>query len=118
MAEQRRRTAVPMLVAAVAVVAVLAGVITVRSWAGQDRANPAPSRDPSHTPTGTQAVAEPVSIDVVDEPVSVGGDLFVGGEQVQGRWYHAEGRGTHWIALREDRTWWCGYDGLPQPIDG
>ena len=118
MAEQRRRTAVPMLVAAVAVVAVLAGVITARSWAGQDRANPAPSRDPSHTPTGTQAVAEPVSIDVVDEPVSVGGDLFVGGEQVPGRWYHAEGLGTHWIALREDRTWWWGYDELPQPMDG
>ena len=55
---------------------------------------------------------------MVDEPVSVGQDLFVGGEQVPGRWYHAEGRGTHWIALRDDRTWWWGFDQEPQPMDG
>ena len=51
-------------------------------------------------------------------PVLVGTDLLVGGRQVPGRWYAADGRGTHWIALREDRTWWWGYDEEPQRIDG
>jgi hypothetical protein len=51
-------------------------------------------------------------------PVAVGGDLHVGGHQVPGRWYTADGRGTHWVALREDRTWWWGFDEEPQRIDG
>ena len=28
------------------------------------------------------------------------------------------GRGTHWVGLRDDRTWWWGYDAEPQRIDG
>ncbi|MBD3925259.1 hypothetical protein IEZ26_11540 [Nocardioides cavernae] len=54
----------------------------------------------------------------LDVPVTVGTDLLVGGEQVPGRWYAADGRGTHWIALRDDRTWWWGYDDEPQRIEG
>jgi hypothetical protein len=51
-------------------------------------------------------------------PVAVDRALHVGGVQVPGRWYVAAGRGTHWVALRDDRTWWWGYDEEPQRIDG
>jgi hypothetical protein len=45
-------------------------------------------------------------------------NLYVAGQQVPGRWYAAAGRGTHWVALRDDRTWWWGYDEEPQRIEG
>ena len=76
---------------------------------------------------GQQGRDDPVAAEPTEEqpeqptdvlPVAVGGDLRVGGHQVPGRWYAADGRGTHWVALREDRTWWWGFDEEAQPIDG
>lgn len=72
---------------------------------------------PIEAPTGATPTAPPIS-GQVDLPVAVGRDLWVGGERVPGRWWSAEGRGTHWIALRDDRTWWWGYDQQPHRIDG
>lgn len=51
-------------------------------------------------------------------PVEVGGDLWVGGEQVPGEWYAVEGHGTRWVALQADRTWWWGNDAQPQRMEG
>lgn len=61
---------------------------------------------------------EPAGAPATDLPVAVDLDLYVAGKQVPGRWYTAAGRGTHWVALRDDRTWWWGYDEEPQRIDG
>src|SRR5690242_19681556 len=65
-----------------------------------------------------EAAADTAGTPGPDLPVAVGLDLYVGGEQVPGRWYTAAGRGTHWVALRDDGTWWWGYDAEPQRIDG
>jgi len=51
-------------------------------------------------------------------PVVVGTDLFVGGAHVPGRWRWVEGRGTHWVGIREDGSWSWGFDAEPQPMDG
>jgi hypothetical protein len=75
-----------------------------------DDANAAAEQPTEPTESGTEQM--------VGLPVVVGRDLYVGGDQVPGRWYTAAGRGTHWVALREDRTWWWGHDEEPQRIDG
>jgi len=61
---------------------------------------------------------EPSTEQMTGLPVAVGLDLYVGGRQVPGEWFTASGRGTHWVGLRDDRTWWWGYDEEPQRIDG
>lgn len=70
------------------------------------------------TAAPTSAAAPSTWRDQPEIPVAVAGDLWVGGEQVRGRWYAAAGRGSHWVALRGDRTWWWGFDAVPQRIDG
>ncbi len=73
------------------------------------------TRPGSMSPTGRLGRG---SVPVTDLPAAVALNLYVGGEQVPGQWYTAEGRGTHWIAMRSDRTWWWGYDSEPQRIAG
>jgi hypothetical protein len=121
----RGSAAAPVL-AAVAVVAVVASAVTVRTWAGDDRGAGGESGPTTSPTTGAGAGTDPPGRigsedDVVpptDLPVAVALDLYVGGERVPGRWYEAEGRGTHWVALRSDRTWWWGYDSQPHRIEG
>lgn len=107
-------TATPVLAAAAVVVAVLA-TVTFLSLGGPDRREPAPAPSPT-TPTPT--AAGPVSRALPGDPVVVALDLYVGGEQVPGRWYSAQGRGTHWIGQRADGSWWWGYDARPQQLEG
>lgn len=80
----------------------------------------APARAEPTVQETSQGTGEPEAEGAPDTdlPVAVGLDLFVGGAQVPGRWFTAEGRGTHWVALRDDRTWWWGFDDEPRPIDG
>lgn len=97
--------------AAVLTVLVAAAVVRDRPTddpgsAGTSQPAPGSAPEPGARPRGA------------DVPVVVGLDLYVGGEQVPGQWYAADGRGTHWVALREDRTWWWGYDTEPQRIEG
>lgn len=51
-------------------------------------------------------------------PVEVDDDLWVGGEQVPGEWWGVEGRGTRWIGVQFDRTWWWGNDAQPRRMEG
>lgn len=107
----RWRSSAPLLAAA-AVVAVLATVATLLASDGPDRTTPSPAPSPA-TPTDTASPgADP------GEPVAVALDLYVGGEQVSGRWYEAEGEGTRWVGLRDDGSWWWGYDVQPQQLEG
>ena len=76
-------------------------------------------------PAAAEATAEPPTGDPEPSggpdshlPVAVALDLHVGGEHVAGRWYTVAGRGTHWVGLRDDRTWWWGYDAEPHRIEG
>lgn len=106
----RRHAAVPVLAAAAVVVAVLAGV----AW--MTRTVPEPEElVPAPSPTTDPG---PVSSALPEDPVTVGLDLWVGGEQVPGRWYTARGRDDHWVGLRADGSWWWGYDAQPQRIEG
>ncbi|MCY4725435.1 hypothetical protein NYO98_04020 [Nocardioides sp. STR2] len=89
--------------------ATTAALITAGAGCGAQQGADGPA---AAEPAGQEA-GPPVTL-----PVAVGGDLYVGGHHVPGRWYAAGGRGTHWIALREDRTWWWGFDEEPQRIDG
>ena len=100
-----------------------AALLTMTAGCGAQQSGDAPA---AAEPTDQQTEA-PVEQDTgdhggdrprLDIPVTVGTDLLVGGEHVPGRWYAADGRGTHWIALRDDRTWWWGYDEEPQRIEG
>ncbi len=134
-AERRsRRLAVPVMAAAAAAVVVLILVVTFLASGDPDRVEPAPSPGPTPTtptptaPTPTDstppteatdpAAGGPISTAMPVDPVLVGLDLFVGGEQVPGEWYNADGRGTHWIGRRADETWWWGYDAEPQRLEG
>ena len=101
---------VPLLAAAAAVIAVLATVVTLL-----DR--PAPEMAPAPAPSAP-ADTDPVSTAAPDDPVVVGLDLHVGGEQVPGQWYVADGRGSRWVGQRTDGTWWWGYDAQPQRLEG
>jgi hypothetical protein len=108
----RWQVAARVLLAAAVVVAVPATVVTLLTVAGPNREEPEPAESPT-----TAADTGPVSRAAPDEPVVVGLDLYVGGEQVPGRWYSAQGRGTHWIGLRADGSWWWGYDARPQQLE-
>ena len=68
--------------------------------------------------TASPPTAEAESGEPPGVPVSVDGQLLVGGDRVPGRWYAARGLGTHWVAQRDDGSWWWGYDAEPQRIDG
>lgn len=117
------RSAAAPLLAAVAVLAVIATAVAARELGRpDDEGATAPgSTDTSpsaSTPASTPAEPEEPAEPGIDVPVAVGLDLHVGGEQVPGRWYAASGRGTRWIALRDDRTWWWGFDAEPRRMDG
>ena len=114
MDDETGRTAWPVLASALAVVAVLTAVVTVRTWGEPDAARPSATPTRAEAPSG----AAPATAGGPDVPVTVSQDLFVGGEQVPGRWYYGDGRGTRWIALRDDRTWWWGYDATAQRLEG
>lgn len=115
-----RRSLAPLLAVA-AVLAVLAAAGTVRAWRTDAPGSPAAPGPRSSSTSTTEPEPDPdpgPGVQAPGVPVVVGLDLFVGGERVPGRWYAARGRGTHWVALREDRTWWWGHDTEPQRIDG
>ncbi len=115
----RWRTAAPFLAAAAVVVVVLATVVTVLTGGSPDRRDPAPAPSPTAPTASTDATDEgSLSRAMPLDPVDVGLDLYVGGEQVPGRWWLAQGRGTHWIAQRQDGSWWWGYDVQPQALEG
>jgi len=109
----RWQVAAPVQLAAAAVVAVLATVVTLLSMAGPDRQEPAPAPSPP-----TVEDNGPVSRAAPDAPVVVAGALYVGGEQVPGRWLGVQGRGTHWVGQRADDSWWWGYDARSQQLEG
>lgn len=104
---RRWRVVAPILVAAAAVVAALALVVTLGNPQDLEPA-PSPSRVIDTTPPSTAAPAK---------PVVVAGRLLVGGAQVPGRWSSVEGSGTHWVGQRVDGSWWWGYDAVPQELD-
>lgn len=123
----RRSVAAPVL-AAMAVVVVVATVANVQNRGVNSEA---PASTPRSTepnamtsPTASLGSMSPTgrlgrgSVPVTDLPVAVALNLYVGGERVPGQWYTAEGRGTHWLAMRSDRTWWWGYDSQAQRIAG
>lgn len=87
-------------------------------WSGDTPADAEPTGQAAEQETEQEPEQEPDVGAPSSLPVAVALDLYVGGHPVPGRWYSAEGRGTHWIALRDDRTWWWGYDEEPQPITG
>ncbi len=118
---RRWHTVAPLLVAAAVVVAVLAVVVRL---AGPESPEPAPAPNP------TRVVDDgPVSTAAPAAPVVVAGRLYVGGQQVAGRWSMVEGAGTRWLGQREPGSgpdfvvegdagsWWWGYDAEPQEFD-
>ena len=108
----RWQVAAPVLLAAAVVVAVLATVVTLLTLAGPNREEPAPAPSPTTAEdNGSVSRAAP------DAPVVVAGALYVGGEQVPGRWASVQGRGTRWVGLRLDGSWWWGYDAQPQELE-
>ncbi|MGA8256823.1 MAG: hypothetical protein WB767_09640, partial [Nocardioides sp.] len=74
---------------------------------------PAPAQSPSTTGDDRS-----VSLAAPETPVVMSGVLYVGGEQVAGRWVNVQGHGTHWIGQRADGSWWWGYDARPQQLEG
>lgn len=108
-----RRVVGPVLVAATVVAAVLVTVTTLGTPGVPDREEPAPA--PSTVKVEDEG---PVSRAAPGAPVVVAGRLYVGGQQVPGRWFGVQGRGTHWVGQRADRSWWWGYDARPQQLDG
>jgi hypothetical protein len=106
----RWQAAAPALVAAAVIIAVL---VTLASLGGPDRDREEPAPAPSPT-----ADTGPVSRAAPDAPVVVAGALYVGGEQVPGRWFGVQGSGTHWVGQRADNSWWWGYDARPQQLEG
>ena len=95
---RRWHTVAPVLVAAAVVVAVLAVVVR---FAGPE------SREPAPAPSPTRIVDNgPVSTAAPSSPVVVAGRLYVGGQQVAGRWSSVEGAGTRWVGQREPGS--CG----------
>jgi len=109
----RWQAVAPVLVAAAVVVAVLATVVTLLTGAGPNREEPAPAPSPTTTEDdGSVSQAAP------EAPVVVSGVLYVGGQQVRGRWLGVQGSGTHWVGHRADGSWWWGYDARPQQLEG
>jgi hypothetical protein len=87
--------------------------------AADHSAQPAAVRStPSPTPSRTPEAPPATWSDQPGLPVEVGGDLWVGGEQVPGEWWGVEGRGTRWIGIRLDRTSWWGDDAQPRRMEG
>ncbi|EON22029.1 hypothetical protein CF8_4123 [Nocardioides sp. CF8] len=118
---RRWQIVAPLLVAAAVVVVVLAVAVMLGSPQSRD---PAPAPSPTRVvDTGPLSTAAPAS------PVVVTGSLFVGGEEVPGRWSRVEGSGTHWVGQRAAGSgpdfvgsdgagsWWWGYDTEPQELD-
>jgi hypothetical protein len=105
-----------------------AALLTMTAGCGAQQSGDAPAAADATAEPTAQPTAEPTEPSTGEPdpggspdthlPVAVALDLHVGGEQVAGRWYTVAGRGTHWIGLRDDRTWWWGYDAEPQRIDG
>jgi hypothetical protein len=118
----------PVLAAAAVAVVVIVLVVAFLTSGGPDRVEPAPSPGPTPTSPAPTSSASPseatdpatdaISTVMPSDPVLLGRDLFVGGEQVPGEWYFVDGRGTHWIGWRADETWWWGYDAQPQRLEG
>lgn len=101
----------PALVAA-AVLLVVLGVAATILRLGDDRTvQPAPSPSPTEA-TERLSTAAPTT------PYVVGGRLFVGGEQVPGTWWSVDGTETGWVGIREDGSYWWGYDAQPKPMEG
>jgi hypothetical protein len=101
----------PALVAA-AVLLVVLGVAATILRLGDDRAvHPAPSPSPTEATERLSTAAPTV-------PYVVGDRLYVGGEQVPGSWSSVDGTSTGWVGIREDYTYWWGYDAQPQPMEG
>lgn len=101
-------------VAAAALLAATAGCGEQRGGDAPAAAEPTgqPAEQETEQETGQEAGT------ATGVPLVVGHELHVGGVQVPGEWFTARGRGTHWVGLRADRTWWWGYDAEPQRIDG
>lgn len=108
----RWQVAAPVLLAAAVVVAVLVTAVRLLTLAGPNREEPAPAPSPTVEDNGSVSRAAP------DAPVVVAGALYVGGEQVPGRWLGVQGSGTHWVGQRADGKWWWGYDARPQQLEG
>lgn len=101
----------PVLVAAVALVAVMATVGALLLFTGGDDAE-----EPAPAPT-TAEDDGPVSTSAPTDPAAVNNDLYVGGRKVPGRWQYVRGTGTRWIGQRDDGSWWWGYDAEPQQME-
>jgi hypothetical protein len=96
---------VPALAAGVTGVVAIAAIATV--VAVKESGEPAP-----------RSQAAPSWPDQPGLPVEVDGELWVDGEQVPGEWFGARGRGTRWISVRADRTWWWGNGARPRRLEG
>lgn len=114
-ARARWHVAAPMLVAAAVAITVLLTVVTLLTSAEPDRGEPSPAPAPAPSTTSDDGS---VSSAAPEAPVVVSGALYVGTEQVPGRWDYVRGSGTHWIGLRADGSWWWGYDARPQQLEG
>lgn len=91
---------------------------TTAGCGAQEAADTSAAAEPSGELGQESGPTDPGGAPDLALPVAVDGELLVGGVQVPGEWHTADGRGTHWVALRDDRTWWWGYDEEPQRIDG
>ncbi|MCW2813947.1 MAG: hypothetical protein JWN84_1402 [Nocardioides sp.] len=111
----RWHVAAPALVAAAVVITVLVTALTLLTTGGPDRGEPAPAEPPT---TSTTTDDGSVSDAAPEAPVVVSGVLYVGGQQVPGRWTDVRGSGTHWMGQRADDSWWWGYDARPQRLEG
>ncbi len=111
----RWRAAQPLLIAAVALVAVMATLGALLLFtSGEDREEPAPAP----TPTTAEDDGGPISRAVPDVPYVLGNRLFVGGRLAPGLWFGVQGTADGWIGWRSDGTWWRGNGIRPEPIEG
>lgn len=100
----------PALVAA-AVLLVVLGVAATILGLGDRTVQPAPSPGPTEA-------TERLSRAAPTMPYVVGDRLYVDGEQVPGSWSSVDGTSTGWVGIREDGSYWWGYDAEPQAMEG
>lgn len=109
----------PGLAAAAAVLVVLGVVAAVAIDRGGSETEPAPPT-PTSTPSETKTPEKPVKVstDAPSIPYTLDDRLYVGGEQVPGRWWYLETSGPTWVAMNAlDNTWWWGRGPEPRRIE-
>jgi hypothetical protein len=98
----RRQAVQPLLIAAVALVAVMAtiGALLLVNGGSDDEPSPAPT--PTATATATDA---PLSTAAPRVPVLLDLQIYRRGRAVPGRWWAVSGTSDRWIGQRIDGSW-------------